>query len=76
MLGITLAAPKLQVAAKSVYLRGNEHCVFVEEQPGAFRRRAVKVGETSGGGVEVLEGLKSGELVVSEGALLLEKMFE
>lgn len=70
------AAPKLQVAAKSVYLRGNEHCVFVEEQPGAFRRRAVKVGETSGGGVEVLEGLKSGELVVSEGALLLEKMFE
>ena len=73
---IAPAAPKLQVAAKSVYLRGNEHCVFVEEQPGAFRRRAVKVGETSGGGVEVLEGLKSGELVVSEGALLLEKMFE
>ena len=70
------AVPTLQVAAKSVYLRGNEHCVFVEEQPGTFRRRAVKVGETSGANVEVLAGLKTGELVVSEGALLLEKMFE
>lgn len=67
---------KLEVPAKAIYLRGNAHCVFVEEQPGAFRRREVKIGETSDDSVEILDGLKSGERVVTDGALLLEQMFE
>jgi membrane fusion protein, heavy metal efflux system len=70
------AAAKLLVPSKAIYLRGEAHFVFVEEQPGAFRRREVKIGETSGDDVEVLDGLKSGERVVVDGALLLEKMFE
>jgi cobalt-zinc-cadmium efflux system membrane fusion protein len=70
------AAAKLQVPAKAIYLRGEAHFVFVEEQPGTFRRHEVKIGETSGESVEVLDGLKSGERVVVDGALLLEQMFE
>jgi cobalt-zinc-cadmium efflux system membrane fusion protein len=69
-------APKLQVPAKAVFLRGNDHCIFVAEQPGAFQRRVVKVGQTSDDSVEIVEGLQPGERVVSDGALLLEELFE
>jgi len=70
------SAARLQVPAKAVYLRGEAHFVFVEESPGTFRRREVKLGETSDDNLEVVDGLKSGERVVVDGALLLEKMFE
>ncbi len=69
-------APQLQLSAQSVYLRGSRHCVFVEEQPGKFRRREVELGAESGDRVEIVRGLQPGERVVSEGALLLEKLFE
>ena len=68
--------PRLQVPAKAVFLRGNEHCIFVEEQPGAFRRREVKVGNTADDTMEIVAGLQPGERVVSDGALLLEELFE
>ena len=69
-------APKLQVPAKAVFLRGNDHCIFVAEQPGTFRRCVVKVGQSSDDSVEIVEGLQPGERVVSDGALLLEELFE
>ncbi len=43
----------------------------VEGEPGRFLQRTVKVGEESAGGFRVLEGLKSGELVVTDGSFLL-----
>jgi cobalt-zinc-cadmium efflux system membrane fusion protein len=68
--------PKLQVPAKAVFLRGSQHCIFVEEQPGAFRRREVKLGETSEDKVEIVAGLRPGERLVTDGALLLEELSE
>jgi cobalt-zinc-cadmium efflux system membrane fusion protein len=70
------APARLQVPAKAVFLRGGEHCVFIEEHPGDFRRREVKLGETAGDNVAVLDGVRPGERVVSDGALLLEEMFD
>lgn len=69
-------APQLQLPARAVYLRGSQHYVFVEEQPGKFRRREVELGAESADRVEIVHGLQPGERVVSEGVLLLEKLFE
>lgn len=38
---------------------------------GRFLQRAVKIGEETGGGVRVLEGLAQGDTVVTEGSVLL-----
>jgi multidrug efflux pump subunit AcrA (membrane-fusion protein) len=45
--------------------------VFVERTPGAFERVAVVPGETSGGTVAILDGLRVGDRVVVDGAMLL-----
>lgn len=69
-------APKLQVPAKAVFLRGDQHFVFVVEAPGTFRRRGVTIGEISEDTVEIVDGLQPGERVVSDGALLLEELLQ
>ncbi|HEX3799954.1 MAG TPA: efflux RND transporter periplasmic adaptor subunit [Verrucomicrobiae bacterium] len=70
------AVARLQVPAKAVFLRGSTHCIFVEEHPGDFQRREVKAGENAGDDVVVLSGLQPGERIVTDGALLLEEMFD
>ena len=45
--------------------------VPVEGEPGRFLQRAVKIGEEAAGGVRVLDGLKPGEAVVTDGSFLL-----
>jgi RND family efflux transporter, MFP subunit len=42
--------------------------VYIQEHEDAFRRQEVKIGESNGAEVEVLEGLKGGEKVVKTGA--------
>jgi len=42
--------------------------VFVEKEPGRYKRREVRVGAASMGRVPVLKGLKAGERVVTTGA--------
>lgn len=68
--------PKLQLPARAVFLRGNQHFIFIAEQPGTFRRREVKLGEAADDQVEILAGVQPGERVVSDGALLLEELAE
>ena len=46
--------------------------VFVQVGPETFERRDVTVGSTAGGVVEVLNGLASGEPVVSAGSFYLK----
>lgn len=41
-----------------------------------FSQRTIKTGLRSGGKVEILDGLQSGELVVSDGAVFLSNMLE
>jgi cobalt-zinc-cadmium efflux system membrane fusion protein len=52
--------------------RVNEHwCVFIPRSASAFEVRPIGRGRDFGGDVEVLSGLRDGELVVVEGAFLL-----
>lgn len=55
----------------AIQRQGSELIVFVEEEPGHFERREVRVGKSSMGVVPVLEGLKEGESVVIKGAFAL-----
>ncbi len=67
------AVAAASVPSKSVFLRGDKHYVFVEEQPGEFLRQEVKIGAEQDGRVLVLAGVSPGQRVVSDGCLLLEQ---
>jgi cobalt-zinc-cadmium efflux system membrane fusion protein len=68
--------PELKVPSKAIFLRGEKHFIFIEEKPGMYRRREVKVGEEEGNSVAVIKGINPGDRVVSEGSLLLEQIFQ
>jgi Cu(I)/Ag(I) efflux system membrane fusion protein len=51
---------------------GGEQFVFVEENEANFVRRNVSVGQYSNGYVQILSGLKPGEVVVTAAAFLLD----
>jgi multidrug efflux pump subunit AcrA (membrane-fusion protein) len=44
------------------------HTVYVEVEGEAFEKRILKTGISEGGYIQVLEGLKEGERVVTKGA--------
>ena len=46
--------------------------VFVQNSPISFEKRSVKVGETDGYLVQLLDGVKAGERVVSKGGVILK----
>ena len=69
-------ASGIEVPANSVFLKGETHFLYREEAPGRFSRQPVKLGAEHGGKIVVLEGLKAGERVVSDGCLLLEQIYE
>ena len=46
--------------------------VFVQNNPTSFEKRSVKVGETDGRYVQILDGVKHGERVVSKGGVILK----
>jgi cobalt-zinc-cadmium efflux system membrane fusion protein len=64
----------LQVPSKAVFLRENQYYVFLEDGPGHFQRHAVKVGSEREGKVAILDGLKAGQRLVTEGCLLLQSL--
>lgn len=67
---------ELRVPSKAVFLRGDKHFIFIEEKHGVYRRQEVKVGEEEGNRIIVVSGALAGDKVVSEGALLLEQIFQ
>jgi cobalt-zinc-cadmium efflux system membrane fusion protein len=60
------------VPPNAVFLRGEQHYVFVDEGQGRFTRRAVKVGPLTDDGQVVTSGLAGNDRVVVDGSLLLE----
>jgi len=62
------------VPAKAVYLRGEQHYVFVDAGDGRFVRKPVRLGGSANGHQVVLEGLAADEKVVVEGNLSLERL--
>ncbi len=61
----------LLIAEQAIQRQGSELIVFVEEEPGHFERREVKVGKASMGMVQLFAGVKQGEAVVTKGAFVL-----
>jgi cobalt-zinc-cadmium efflux system membrane fusion protein len=62
----------VDVNARAVFLKGEKHFVFTETSKGNFTRREVLVGVEHEGQIQVLGGLKEGDRVVADGALLLD----
>lgn len=62
------------VPGKAVYLRGERYFVFVEETPGRYVRRTVKLGPAFDSTQIVTEGVAENDKVVTDGNLLLEKL--
>jgi cobalt-zinc-cadmium efflux system membrane fusion protein len=62
------------VPAAAVILRGTQHSVVVQTQPGVFELRDVQVGYTGPTEVVVSRGLEVGEQVVTENTLLLARL--
>ena len=70
--------PGFDISGKAVFLdlRDNQHYLFVEQSPGEYVRRQVKVGMERNGRISILDGVTEGQRVVTEGALLLKTILE
>jgi multidrug efflux pump subunit AcrA (membrane-fusion protein) len=66
----------LLVPSRSMFFQAERYYVFVDEGGGKFTRRVVKPGDVRGNRTEILEGLHSGEKVVTEGALMLQQVLK
>lgn len=62
----------LTVPASAVLTEKGETFVFVDEGAGHYQRREIHPGIRSSGAIEVLEGLKEGEKVVTAGSFILK----
>jgi membrane fusion protein, heavy metal efflux system len=71
LIGTEAGEGRVTVPAEAVQEDGAATFVFVEEEPGQYRKRAVKVGAKLGGQVAVQSGLLPGEKVVTNGAYQL-----
>lgn len=61
-----------EVAASALVSDGAKQYVYVQSDHGRFTRREVLAGSVREGKVPILSGLKPGEVVVEEGAILLD----
>ncbi len=66
----------LQVPSKAVFLRDSQYYVFLETSAGQYQRHPVKLGSERDGRVAVLDGLKEGQRLVTEGCLLLQSLMD
>jgi cobalt-zinc-cadmium efflux system membrane fusion protein len=64
------------VPTGAVLLNGDAHAVFIEEAPGRYMRRNVRIGAEHDGVIPILDGVHAGERVVTGSALLLEQLFQ
>ncbi len=66
----------VEVSSKALFMKGGDSYLFIEESPGSFQRKLVKVGVEKDSKVPVFEGVRAGEKVVTEGCLLLQALVE
>ena len=62
----------LMIGERAVQRVRNRTFVFVQRQAGLFEARDVKLGDSNGRQIQVLEGLQEGEQVVEDGAFVLK----
>ena len=66
----------VEISSKALFTKGSDSFLFVEKGPGVFERRRVRVGIEKDDKIPVYEGVRPGENVVTEGALLLQAVLE
>jgi cobalt-zinc-cadmium efflux system membrane fusion protein len=66
----------LAVPEAAIQTQKQHAIVFVEEEKNVFERRPVRTGIRFGGFVEILDGVKEGDKVVSSGSFLLKSELE
>jgi membrane fusion protein, heavy metal efflux system len=66
----------VEVSSKALFMKGDDSFVFIEDAPGTFERKQVKVGVEKDSKVPVYNGITPGQKVVTEGALLLQALVE
>ena len=69
-------ATELLVPSKSMYFQNEKNYLFIDEGNGKFTRREVKAGDVRDNRTEILEGLREGEKVVTEGTLMLQQVLK
>jgi Cu(I)/Ag(I) efflux system membrane fusion protein len=62
----------LTVPAESIVRTGTQEQVFVQRSPGQYEPRVVTVGITANGKVQIVNGLKAGEVVVTSSQFLID----
>ena len=68
-------ATAIRVPNGSLVLNGMQNFVIVEQEPGVFARRPVQLRWSGPDSTYLVSGLRAGERIVSEGALLLASEF-
>jgi len=66
----------VEIPSKAIFTKGDDSYLFVENAPGCFVRRRVKVGIEQDGKIPVLDGVQPGDKVVTEGCLLWQAVLE
>lgn len=66
--------PGVVVPVKTVFMKGERHFVYLEEQPGTYARREVEIGMEHDGKILLRSGVNAGQHVVLEGSLLLDEV--
>ena len=69
---VKIASPDALVVPRTAVLSAGKPVVYVEVGDGAYEQRKVKLGRGGDDDVEVLEGVKAGERVVTTGNLLID----
>jgi cobalt-zinc-cadmium efflux system membrane fusion protein len=64
----------LVIPATAIIHEGGRTTIFVERTPGHFEEREVSVGKRSGNLVRVSSGVRAGDSIVVDGAMLLRSM--
>lgn len=66
------SGPCLTVPASALVYSGTRQLVYVEADSGVYQPRPVQVGRRRSGTVEIVEGLRTGERVVTSGTFLID----
>lgn len=69
------ASSEPHAPAAAIYLWGDRHYAFVRDGT-SFVRREIQVGPERDGQIEIVAGLRSGDVVVTQGALFLQQMLQ
>ena len=68
----TKAPNTFDVPVSAVLARRDQFFVFLQAEDGSYRQKEVKLGEQQGAHVTLTDGVKAGDKLVTQGAILLD----